>query len=382
MSDFPSIFNEFSEARKNGFIKVKDLKEQGKKVVGVFCTYTPCEIIYASGAVPVSLCGMSEEPIPDAERDLPKNLCPLIKSSYGFALTEKCPYTYFSDLLVGETTCDGKKKMYEYLGKIKPMHVMQLPQAQDREHGLKVWKNEMIFLKEKLEKEFDVTISDEDLRKAIKLKNEERLLLQEFYSLGKLVPPAISGYEMYKVLEGTGFSFDKKEQNNNIRRMIDDLKADYEKNGTKVDKNAKRILVTGCPMGGTVDKVVKTIEENGGVVVCYENCGGVKEKAMLVDESKDPMEALAEKYLSIPCSVMAPNDGRMELLNTLIDEYKIEGVVDLTLQACHTYNIETKRVRDFVINEKAIPYMSLETDYSKADIGQIKTRISAFIEML
>jgi len=48
--------------------------------------------------------------IPEAEKDLPKNLCPLIKSSYGFAKTEKCPFFYFSDVVVGESTCDGKKK--------------------------------------------------------------------------------------------------------------------------------------------------------------------------------------------------------------------------------------------------------------------------------
>ncbi len=76
-----------------------------------FCTYTPIELIHAAGAVAVSLCGTSDEPIHYAERHLPKNLCPLIKSSYGFAISEQCPYFYFADLLVGgETTCDGKKK--------------------------------------------------------------------------------------------------------------------------------------------------------------------------------------------------------------------------------------------------------------------------------
>ena len=131
-----------------------------------------------------------------------------------------------------------------------------------------------------------------------------------------------------------------------------------------------------------VDKVVGAIEENGGVVVCYENCGGVKEKVRLVDETKDPYEALAEKYLSIPCSVMSNNDGRLELLDELIDEYKIDGVIEVTLQACHTYNVESYRVKELVTKEKNIPCMGLETDSSKSDSGQIKTRIAAFIEML
>ena len=117
--DLPEQFDSFGEARKNGFLKVRSIKEAGGRVAGIFCTFTPLEILDAAGFLPVSLCGMSDEVIPAAEAHLPKNLCPLIKSSYGFAVSQKCPYTYFADLIVGETTCDGKKKMYELLGKLK-----------------------------------------------------------------------------------------------------------------------------------------------------------------------------------------------------------------------------------------------------------------------
>lgn len=382
MNDLPKIFDEFNEARRNSFIKVKEYKDAGENIVGTFCTFTPMEVIYAAGAHPISLCGMSEETIQDAERDLPKNLCPLIKSSYGFAITNKCPFTYFSDIIVGETTCDGKKKMYEYLGQIKPMHVMQLPQAIDREHAFAVWKNELIILKERLEKEFNVKVTDEDLKKAIAKCNEERRVLKELYSLGKMCPPPITGMETHTVLHGASFTFDKDEQNKNIRNMIKELKEEYEKGVRKVSKDAPRILITGCPIGGVANKVIKLIEESGAVVVCYENCSGIKEKIRLVDENKDPMDALTEKYLNVGCSVMAPNDNRIDLISELIDEYKIDGVIDVVLQACHTYNVETRRIKDFVNKEKDIPYMSIETDYSVSDEGQLKTRIAAFIEMI
>ena len=128
----PEQFDEFADARKAGFLRVKELKEKGTRVAGIFCTFTPTEILDAAGFVSVSLCGMSDETIPAAESHLPKNMCPLIKSSYGFALTDKCPYTYFSDLIVGETTCDGKKKMYEMLNDIKPTYILHLPQGYDR----------------------------------------------------------------------------------------------------------------------------------------------------------------------------------------------------------------------------------------------------------
>ena len=114
----PEQFEQFGEARRAGFLRVKELKEQGGRVAGTFCTFTPLEILDAAGFTPVSLCGMSQETIAAAEAHLPANLCPLIKSSYGFAVSDKCPYTYFSDLIVGETTCDGKKKMYELLGEL------------------------------------------------------------------------------------------------------------------------------------------------------------------------------------------------------------------------------------------------------------------------
>ena len=129
MRDLPEQFSQFGEARQQGFMKVKKVKEDGGKVAGIFCTFTPIEILDAAGFTAVSLCGMSGETIPAAEAHLPKNLCPLIKSSYGFAVSDKCPYTYFSDLIVAESTCDGKKKMYELLDKIRPTYVLHLPQG-------------------------------------------------------------------------------------------------------------------------------------------------------------------------------------------------------------------------------------------------------------
>lgn len=151
------------------------------------------------GASTVSLCASSDETIPDAEQDLPRNLCPLIKSSYGFAKTDKCPFFYFSDLVVGETTCDGKKKMYEYLSEFKPVHVMELPNSQS-EDGFILLKNEIIKLKNALESQFNVKISEEDVKNAIIIKNNERKALKEFYELGKLDPVPITALDIFKVL--------------------------------------------------------------------------------------------------------------------------------------------------------------------------------------
>ena len=382
MLKLPENFENYEEARREGFLKVKALKEKGTPVVGIFCTYTPIELIHAAGAVAVSLCGTSNEPIQEAEKHLPKNLCPLIKSSYGFSVSDQCPYFYFADLIVGETTCDGKKKMYELMNELKPTHVMHLPQGQDKDNAFRYWRDELILLKEVLEKKFDLEITDEILREEIKERNKERKILLDFYELGKLNPSPISGHEVNEVIESLGFQFDRRSQCDFIENRTKELKEKYEKELKGRKTNRPRILITGCPVGGVRDKVLKTIEDSGADIVAFENCSGVREKMLQVDETIDPIDALTEKYLNVSCSVMTPNPRRFQALDEMIDEYEIDGVIEVVLQACHTFNIESHYVKKFVTEEKEKPYLYIETDYSKLDEGQINTRINAFLEIM
>ena len=188
VKNLPEIFEEFGEQRKQSFLTAYEMKQKGIPFIGTFCTYFPREIAMAMGAVVVGLCSTSDETIPDAEQDLPRNLCPLIKSSYGFAKTDKCPFFYFSDLIVGETTCDGKKKMYEYLGNFKKVYTMELPNSQSPD-ALELWRKEIIKFKEKLEEVFGVTITEDAIREQVKIMNRVRLSLRSFYELMKLDPP-------------------------------------------------------------------------------------------------------------------------------------------------------------------------------------------------
>ena len=380
IKELPEVFEEFAEQRKNSFLAVKQLKDQGIPVVGSYCTYFPQEIAMAMGAATVSLCSTSDETIAEAEKDLPKNLCPLIKSSYGFAKTDKCPFFYFSDVVVGETTCDGKKKMYELMSEFKDTFVMELPNSQS-ENSLKLWKKEIIRFKEYLEKKFDVEITEEQIREAVKVNNEARRSLKKLYEVMRHDPAPISGYDLFKVLYGSTFKFDRKQIPDEVNALVDKIEKEYAEG--KMQEKKPRILITGCPIGGATEKIIRAVEDNGGIVVTYENCSGAKSIDKLVDENNpDVYDAIARRYLNIGCSVMTPNPNRFELLGRLIDEYKVDGVVEMTLQACHTYNVETLSVRRFVNEEKHIPYINVETDYSQADIGQLNTRITAFIEML
>ena len=211
MLNLPENFESYGDARKNGFLKMKELKESGRKIVGVYCSFVPTELVEAAGGTVVSLCATSEEPIPAAEADLPRNLCPLIKASYGFGLTDTCPYFYFSDFIVGETTCDGKKKMFELMNEIKETYVMQLPSMRD-EAALDAWEKEIIRFWKKLEDFYQITISEEDVKKAIEIKNKERDVVLKFLELGKLNPAPISGYEMGSRLDSLGFNPDIEER--------------------------------------------------------------------------------------------------------------------------------------------------------------------------
>lgn len=378
----PKIMEEIEELRDVNYSKIKEASEAGQKVVGMYCIYSPQEIILAADAISVTLCGTTQEPVEHAERELPRNLCALIKSSYGFAITDTCPYFYFSDVLVAETTCDGKKKMYELMGKIKPMHIMNLPQTADNHDSLEIWKNEMIKFKNFLEERFELEITDDKLRDAIKLMNRERIAMKRLHKLNAHKPAPLTGMDMMLAQWLKGFNVDREFGIDLVERLIAETEERMKRGIYAFDEDAPRILLTGCPIGVGSEKVLRILEECGASVVVLENCTGYKGLDVLVDEDKDPITALAEKYLSTPCSCMANNDGRLVLIKRLAEEYEVDGIVDLTWQACHTYNIESYIVRNFVKDELDLPFIQMETDYSDSDVGQIKVRVEAFLETL
>lgn len=376
----PSTFEEFNEQRKAAFIRVKDYKQAGNRLVGFLCSYTPLEIIDAAGAASVALCGTSDEVIPEAEKVLPANLCPLIKSTYGFAYSQKCPFTYFSDMIIGETTCDGKKKMYEYMAEFKAVHVMQLPNSANDAASRALWKAEILRLQQGIEARFGTPITEATLREAIMLKNRERRALANFYRVGQLNPPALSGSDILKVVYGATFRFDKEALIDELNSMAERVRQEWQ-DGKRLESRP-RILITGCPIGGAAEKVVRAIEDNGGWVVGYENCTGAKATEQCVEETGDVYDALTDKYLAIGCSCISPNDQRLKMLSQMVEEYQADGVVDVILQACHTYAVESLAIKRHVRQQHNIPYIAIETDYSSADIGQLSTRVAAFIEML
>ena len=384
-NELPKNFEEFADARRVGFLKMKEVKDAGMNVCGMFCQYTPAEIIHAAGLKQVALCGRSHLPIKTAETRLPANLCPLIKASYGHALEESCPYAFFSDIVVGETTCDGKKKMYELLGELKPMQVIHLPNVPDYERSLDMWYNEIKAFTRGLEEKFDIKITDDMLNEAIEWCNKERIQAARIYELGKYDPPAISGIRMNDIMDGEQYIFDKEEKYNKINDILNQCEKNWHDGiyPYEPDPYRPRLIVSGGGYGGSKYKTVNVIEELGGAIVCYEGCSGISSRRRLVDEdrSRDPLLRIAEKYLEVPCAVVSPNTRRMEQVADTIDEWNADGYVSITLHSCNPFAVETENIRR-VCESKGIPLLHIETDFYPNDEGQIRTRIEAFLEMI
>ncbi|CAJ37164.1 double-cubane-cluster-containing anaerobic reductase [Methanocella arvoryzae] len=364
-------------------MRVDDLLAQrkaGKKVVGTFCLFVPDEIIFAAGADRVVLCGGREDTIPLGEQYLPRNICPLIKSSFGSIVGgctgkgEACPHFGAVDAVVGESTCDGKKKMFELMRQFIPTYMIDLPQKPDTPAALRYYLSELEAFREYMEQLTCNRITDDRLQEEIRAGNELRKLMQRLFAYRKAARPPITGLEVLQVTQRQLF-LSPQQLKAGVARLCDELE------GRTVDHSGPRIMISGCPMSAGNVKVPRLIEERGAVIVVEESCTGTRAFDSLVDESKPPMEALAERYLQIPCSCMTPNDRRVERILSLAKEYGVDGVVHYSLQSCHGYNVEKFKVQQ-ALREAGIPMLAIETDYSASDVEQLRVRIDAFLEML
>jgi benzoyl-CoA reductase/2-hydroxyglutaryl-CoA dehydratase subunit BcrC/BadD/HgdB len=251
----------------------------------------------------------------------------LIKSSYGFAATDSCPFFHFSDLVIGETTCDGKKKMFEIMQDIKPVYVMQLPHLHQLDAALELWVKELRRLRSTLEEELDVKITDENLWEAIQTVNDETIAVKAICDLNKMDPPVLRGMDLLTVTWSRSFSSDREKLLTMLNGLQQELAAGRQ-GQTRVKK--PRVLLTGCPVGLGSEKVIRLVEEAGGVIVVMENCSGYKTLELQSDtDLNDPIVALAQKYMEIPCSCMSPNPYRLELLEHMLEEFRVDAVVDL-----------------------------------------------------
>jgi len=401
-------------------------KQAGRKLVGIMCEFTPRELIMAANAMPVCLCGGSAEMIPPAEDSLPANLCPLIKSTFGYSVQQANPFLEMADLLVAETTCDGKKKMYELLSQRHPMHVLELPQKPDDTEAFEHWLAELHKLRRALADRFDVEVTDDALREAVRDMNRERRLRRSLAELMKADTPPFTGRELLDMksliscipcdiaqyeqalgqfgtlADGSGANPTGPAPGTDgvacppkpcagvetvppapeqaICEDVVSRVAPRPSHGVRTARRPARVLLTGVPTPHGAERVIDIIESHGGLVVCQENCTGLKPILEDIDaEAPDIMRAIAEKYFHLPCSVMTPNTRRLDSIRQLAGEYRADCIVDLVWQACITYDVEAHAVRQLA-EDLGRPYLRIETDYSPSDSARIAVRVEALFE--
>jgi benzoyl-CoA reductase/2-hydroxyglutaryl-CoA dehydratase subunit BcrC/BadD/HgdB len=358
------------------------LKKKGRPVVGIMCEFTPREVIMAAGAAPVSLCGGALETIAAAETRLPVNLCPLIKSTFGYHAERTNPFLEWADIVVAETTCDGKKKMFELMAEERAMYVLELPQKSDDPDAFDRWAVEVGKFKSALEKTFGVRLTDGKLRAAVRLMNRERNLRRRLAELMTVDLPPITGRQLleFKSLI-SGLEDDLEMYERALRLYGRGAAAEGSPLARRESPPPVRVLMTGVPMAHGAERVIELVENLGAVVVAQENCTGLKPILEDVDpDAEDLIRAIADKYFHLPCSVLTPNDRRLESLGALAKKYRPECVIELVWHACLTYDVESARVRRAAEERLRLPYLKIETDYSPSDSARLALRVTALFE--
>ncbi len=368
-------------------LRIKELlgeKAAGRKVIGSFCVFVPEEIVRAADATLVGLCTGADFATEQVEKILPRNTCSLIKSAFGFKLGKVCPYIESADMIVGENTCDGKKKSYEVLKDLVPnLYVMDLPQVKS-DQGRALLKAEYFRFKDAVEELTGVTIDAQRLKRGIEIVNKKRKAIHRFSTLRKANPVPISGLDALLVNQ-VYFYDDPARFTDSVNKICDELEDRIEKGEGVFPKETPRILLSGCPMAVPNWKVPWIVETSGAVIVGEESCVGERGTRNWTDDSSstvdDLMEAIIDRHFKVDCAIFTPNPDRFDHAVEMFETYNADGIIHYSLQFCQPYLMESMPVEK-TLEEKKIPTLRIETDYSQEDVGQLKTRIEAFIELL
>jgi benzoyl-CoA reductase/2-hydroxyglutaryl-CoA dehydratase subunit BcrC/BadD/HgdB len=372
-----------SEVHGRRIVELLKAKIDGKHIIGTFCIYVPEELILALDGVSIGLCAGADVGAEEAEKYIPRNTCALIKGFLGFKLAGLCPYVESADLIVGETTCDGKKKAYEMFQQITgKVYVMELPNKKG-DDGRTLWRNEVKRLADKLSEVTGKQLTLEGLRKAAGVVNEKRKALQRLSRLRSHDPAPISGLDAL-LINQISFYDDPVRFTANLNELCDELEERVKSGVGVAPKGTPRVLISGSPMAVPNWKLHYIVESSGGIVVGEEACVGERNfKNLLPDFSsvEEAVEKMADRSMTVNCACFTPNDDRMTDIETMSGDLQAQGVIHYALQFCTPYMYEAYKAKDKV-ETMGLPFLKIETDYSMEDMGQLKTRVEAFLEII
>ena len=285
--------------------------------------------------------------------------------------------------MVGETTCDGKKKAYEIFEEYAPVYVMEIPQMKNR-CDRDLWKAEILRFKDKVEAITGNTVTAAGLKEAIRVVNARRSVLQRLNRLRAASPVPISGRDVLLVNQISLYD-DPVRFTESIGKLCDEIEERVKASEGIVSEETPRLMLSGCPMAVPNWKLPYIIESSGAVIVGEESCIGTRNTRDLVEEKGETLDelldVLADRYMKIDCACFTPNTERLDHIIDMAKDLKVNGVIHYGLSFCQPYGIEAFKV-ERALKEAEIPMLSIETDYSMEDVEQLKTRVEAFVEMV
>lgn len=378
-------FDEFWDGFQTKRIKeLNVIKKEGKPLVGTFCIFVPEEMVVGAGGACYGLCSGSPASIPEAEKELPRNICPLIKSAHGFKMLKSCGYTQSATFIYGETTCEAKKKTWEILDKHHPVHIMHIPQKKDAK-SLRLWREEVMDFKTHIEEVTGNKLDASSLKAGIEVINEKRKALQRLDKLRANTNIPISGRDALFVMQ-ISFIDEPVRFTKQLNLLCDELEARVENQINVFEKDSIRLIILGTPFAAPNWKLHEIVETSGAAIINEESCIGhryFKDNIEVNDtmSDEDIVDKMVERYAKIDCACFTPNEARIEKIKQMVKDKKADGVIYYTLSFCHTYNVESFLVKT-ALQDSKIPFLAIESDYSPEDSGQIKTRVEAFIESI
>jgi len=379
MSYFDGLFETDKRIKE-----IRSLKKKNIKIIGTFCNFVPEELIYAAGAIPIRLCSGCHDAIGIAEETFPRDSCPLIKASLGTAVADQ-PYFNLCDAIILPATCDGKKKLGELLNNYKTVWMLDLPQSKERTISKKYWLSEIRILKKRLEDLTGKKIKRKNLKNVIKLLHQRYDVVRDLMEIRKSEFPVILGSDFFIVSQAAFFD-DISRWIDMTKQLIEELNENIKNKKTVKPRESVRLLLSGAPIIIPNFKIPLMIEMFDAFITIDETCAGSQfmYDSVEVDEYNmlEMIDAISERYLMpsvCPCFIKA--EDRIDKILDMIQEYKIDGVIYHTLRLCLLFDVESIKIRD-TMEERGMPFLYLNTDYSKEDIGQLRTRIEAYVEIL
>jgi benzoyl-CoA reductase/2-hydroxyglutaryl-CoA dehydratase subunit BcrC/BadD/HgdB len=370
-------------------------KEEGAKVVGYFCPYVPVELIRAAGLIPLRLIHGGESEAAEAgEQFLGPSSCPYARACLGNRVLDKDPYYASVDALCVAPTCDSMKRVqdyWQYYFKV-PVFSIGVPRTYDRfrmrPHALGYLEREFGLLKTKLERWTGKPITRRQLKDSIKLYNSIRMLMRELYDRPKGRSPEIGWSDAFEISQ-MGFLLDPQEFLAELQRihetyqLTDAFERGAEKEGGVDSEGRVRLMIYGSHVALGDRKVMEIIDGAGGDVVADALCTGSKFWRKDVSTSGNPIRALAERYISnINCPFMMDMNRRISYVTKVAREYGVKGLIYYNLRYCESYRSELRLFEETLKKETGIPLLLIETEYSPSDIGTIRTKVEAFLEMI